>query len=179
MFSSTFLVLLHLLINLRATLDLLFDLFVHDLFNLFTVDIEVFALKSIVGDDCQHLLVVSSFVVSSDVLLFAVKNLILNVLDVVVFDVHFKCRSNAREFFLVYKFRPVLLSDRVSLAVGLSSIAENGSFVKSAVESTDDCGSGIPDDELFPLVDFVTDITLTLLNENDLSDLVKLFKSIV
>ena len=127
-------------------------------------------------DNSQHLLVIRPLVVPGDMLLLASEDLLLDVLLVIIFNVPFEGSSDIWEIVLADQFHPVLLPNRVAFAVGFGSVAENSSFVESTVEPTDDCGCRVPNDKLFLLVDFVTDITFSSLDENDFSDLIKFFE---
>jgi hypothetical protein len=110
------------------------------------------------------------------VLLFASKDLLLNVLHIVFLYIFFEGYRNVRVCIFVHQISPVLFPDTISLTMGLSSVAEDGSLVESAVVTSNYCSSGVSDDKLLLLVDLVSYVTFTSLNENDFSDLIKFFE---
>jgi len=75
-------------------------------------------------------------VVFGDVLLFALKDLILDVLNVIRLNISLQGFGDVWEFILIDELGPPFLSDTVTLAKSLSSINKDGSLVESAVIST-------------------------------------------
>ena len=109
-------------------------------------------------------------------LFLAVQNLVLDVGQIVIFNILFENLADVWEFILVHKLNPVGASDTVSLALGVGFVTEYGSFVECTVKSSNNSALSVSNNILLLLIDLVTDITLTSFDENNLVDLIQLLE---
>lgn len=109
-------------------------------------------------------------------LLLAVQNLVLDVGQVVILHILLKDLADVRELELIHKLHPVGASDAVSLALRVGLVAEDSSLVEGAVEGSYNGTLGVSNHILLLLVDLVSNITLTSLDEDNLVDLVQLLE---
>jgi len=129
-----------------------------------------------VRNDSQHLLVVRSLLVLQNVLFLAVQNLVLNVSQIVIFNILLQDLANIRELILVNKLNPVGSSDAVTFALRVSLVAEDSSLIEGAVKCSDNSALGVSDHILLLLIDLISNVALTSLDENNFINLVKLLE---
>jgi hypothetical protein len=110
------------------------------------------------------------------VLLLAVQNLVLDVRQVVMLHILLEDLRDVGVLILIDEGDPVGSSDAVAFALGVGLVAEYSPLVKGAVESSNNRGFIVSDHVLLLLVDLVSDISLSSLNEDDLVDLIKLLE---
>jgi len=67
---------------------------------------------------------------------------------------------------------PIDLSDHEALTICSRKIAENGSDIEGAVKCTNECLIGISNDKFLLFIDFVPNINLTFLYENNFVNIV-------
>lgn len=106
-----------------------------------------------------------------DVLLLELHDRLSNLGDVLVEN--FTLQNGEEFWIIVHDFLPVALSDRVALALGVSSMDKDLTLVEANVESSDDSVRSKSQLELFSLVYLVTDVIVSLLDEQDLVDFVQ------
>lgn len=118
------------------------------------------------------MLEVCSFVVVDDVFLLELHDRLSDLGDVLIEDLSLK---DGEEFWIiVHDLLPVALSDGVTLALGVSPMDEDLTFIEANVESSDDSVLSKSQLELFSLVYLITDVIVSLLDEQDLVDFVQL-----
>lgn len=71
---------------------------------------------------------------------------------------------------------PVGTSDAVTFAFRVSLVAEDSSLIEGAVKCPHNSALGVSDHILLLLIDLISNVALTSLDENDLIDLIKLLK---
>lgn len=118
------------------------------------------------------MLEVSSFVVVDDVFLLELHDRLSNLGDVLIKDLSLK--DGEKFWIIVHDLLPVALSDGVTLALGVSPMDEDLTLIEANVESSDDSVLSKSQLELFSLVYLVTDVIVSLLDEQDLVDFVQL-----
>lgn len=163
-----------LLLVILTLFDFLQNIFRFGHFFLFGLAVD-HLLDNVLAQDGLNLLVVKSLGDSKQILVFLSKYFVLDVVFVIPLDVFLNDITYV--WGTSQDLHPIDLSDHEALTIGLGKVAENGSDVKGAVECTDKGLIGIPNHELLPLVDFIADINLTKLNENDFVDVVQLFEN--
>ena len=110
--------------------------------------------------------------VLEDVFLLAVQNLILDVAQVILLHIHFEGLANVWILLLVDQEDPVGSPNAIPGTLRIGLIAEDSSFVESAVKCTDNGALVVPNDILLLLIDLIADIALSLLDEDNLVNLI-------
>jgi hypothetical protein len=107
-----------------------------------------------------------------DVFLLELHDRLSDLGDVLIEDLSLK---DGEEFWIiVHDLLPVALSDGVTLALGVSPMDEDLTLIEANVESSDDSVLSKSQLELFSLVYLITDVIVSLLDEQDLVDFVQL-----
>lgn len=106
-----------------------------------------------------------------DVFLFELHDRLPDLSDVLIKNLSFQ---NREEFWIiVHDSLPVALSDGIALAFGMSSMDEDLSLIEADVEGSDYSVRSKSQLELFSLIYLITDVIVSLLNEQDLIDFVQ------
>ena len=109
-------------------------------------------------------------------LFLAVQNFVLNVCKVVIFYILFQDLADVGELILVNKLNPVGASDAVTFALRVGLVAEDSSLIEGAVECSYNSALSVSDHILLLLIDLISNVALSSLDENNFVDLVKLLE---
>lgn len=108
-------------------------------------------------------------------LIFFCQHLLLDIFKIVKFHVLPDLVSNLWIF--IDYFNPLLFSNTESFTVRFGPIAEDRPNIESTIKGTDESFVNIANDELLLFVNFESDINLTLLDKDDLVDVIKLLEN--
>ena len=110
--------------------------------------------------------------VLEDVFLLAFQHLVFDIGQVVILNIFLQGLADVWVLSLVCELDPIRSPNAVSFALRIGFVTENSSLVECAIKCSNNGTLGVSNHILLLLVDLVTDIALSSLNENDLIDLI-------